>query len=331
MVDQINQHLPIDAWAKSTIIAAVSGGPDSVALLRIIEHLRRHIGPSPSSNPLVVAHINHGLRSSESDQDEAFVAELASNLDLQFVVHRSATIKNRGEEELRKVRYQFLLELAHQTGARIIATGHNADDHLETILFRLFRGTGIAGLAGIPVVTHLDPSVSVIRPLLSTRRNEIEAFLKGLDQPFRIDSSNNTTDYSRNLIRNELIPIIQSRFGQQFPTSLIRLSQQAVEIEAFLDLKARDLATPCVHRSPNQVEIELGPLAIENDVMVRQMFKIIWQEQGWPQQSMSFEKWQQLADLAARRGSQSSVEMPGKIRVEIGNGKMMLSRPDSRE
>lgn len=323
ILSRIAHALPPERWIRSPLIVAVSGGADSMALLRIVSELRRRYEIDPAKSSAIVAHVNYGLRGEASDLDEAFVAELAKELDFKFALHRPSIETNSSEDELRKIRYGFLLDLAYQTGSRLIATAHNADDQIETILFRLFRGTGLAGLSGIPPVANLDDTVSVVRPLLGVRRQEIETLLAALKQTFRVDVSNLSNDYTRNFLRNELIPKIESRFIGQFPTGLIRLSQQANELEAFVNSQARELFDVAVQRFANEVEIDLRALAGQAPPVLRQVFRIIWQEQNWPEQSMSFEKWQQLAELVSRR-VMVATEMPGRIRVEVRKNILIL-------
>ena len=182
---------PPAQWQDVTIVAAVSGGADSVALLRSL------LGLSPGGPArLVVAHINHGLRGSESEGDERFVADLCAKLGVPCAVRRipAAVFRETGgrgiESVARHARYECLQSIAAEWGGRYVATGHTADDQAETILHRILRGTGIRGLEGIPRVRSLSPGIALSRPLLRFRRQEILAFLAALGQPFREDSTN---------------------------------------------------------------------------------------------------------------------------------------------
>ncbi|MRR34856.1 tRNA lysidine(34) synthetase TilS [bacterium] len=192
--------------AGDTVIAAVSGGADSVALLDILaslEYLRLK---------LVVAHLNHGLRGAESDGDAAFVAELARRYDLPF---ESETVdvreigRVRGlslEEAGRAARYEWFDELADKHGARRVALGHHADDQAETFLLRLLRGAGTTGLRGMRPLA----AGRYVRPLLGLSRAEIVAYLELRRISWRNDSSNGNTDFLRNRIRHECLPYLAS-------------------------------------------------------------------------------------------------------------------------
>jgi tRNA(Ile)-lysidine synthase len=164
------QAWPPDCWCDVTTLVAVSGGPDSVALLRAMVAVRR-----PGAGRLIVAHFNHGLRGQQSDDEEHFVRELSARLGLACDVGRAAPAADSGgwtsEESARRTRYAFLRDVAAQRGARYVATGHTADDQAETVLHRILRGTGIGGLSGIRRHRQLLHGVSLVRPLLAVRRS----------------------------------------------------------------------------------------------------------------------------------------------------------------
>jgi len=185
------------------VLVAVSGGPDSVTLLHVLHRLRHDL-----KIVLYVAHLDHRLRGEASSKDAAFVAELASRLNLPCVlggrqvrefVRRS---KTSPEEGGRIVRYAFLEEMASRFDASKIATGHTLDDQAETVLFRLIRGSGTKGLSGIPPVRQ----GLFVRPLLGISRKEIERYLDACGQRFREDLSNRDLRFSRNRIRHQVLP-----------------------------------------------------------------------------------------------------------------------------
>ena len=165
---------------------AVSGGADSVALLLLLEGLREALGIR-----LLVLHFNHELRGEESDEDERFVANLAGTLGIEFIAGRenvAARAKEAGsnlEDAARKCRYAFFEEMAREGRVTRVCVGHTADDQAETVLAKIIRGTGPAGLAGIYPVAG-----NVVRPQIEIRRAELREFLKGQGQSWREDSSN---------------------------------------------------------------------------------------------------------------------------------------------
>lgn len=208
------------------IVVAVSGGPDSLCLLHVLHTLRPTLKLS-----LTLAHLNHQLRGSESQADETFVQELAARWRMPVVVERqdvaalSAQRRQSLEETARQVRYGFLWRVAVEKQAAKIATGHTADDQVETVLMHFLRGSGLAGLRGmrpatpiaglrlypadIPASSDLPPP-DLIRPLLETSRREVEAYCQQHGLAPRQDSSNQNTTFFRNRLRHQLLPLLET-------------------------------------------------------------------------------------------------------------------------
>jgi tRNA(Ile)-lysidine synthase len=182
-------------------IVGVSGGPDSVCLLDILHELGKAL-----EIRLVVAHYDHGLREKEDESETRFVRRLASSMALPFESEKASSLKEGDtssvEERARNARYAFFEKLKDKLGAQKIALGHNLNDQAETVLMRFLRGSGPAGLTGIPPTREH----TIIRPLIEIQREEIESYLKARDLSYVIDSSNLQTDYLRNKIRLELLP-----------------------------------------------------------------------------------------------------------------------------
>ncbi|MBQ9800896.1 MAG: tRNA lysidine(34) synthetase TilS [Thermoguttaceae bacterium] len=240
---------PFDAWRARRVCVAVSGGADSVALLRGLVRL-----PEITNNPdlrrnFFVATVDHRSRGAESDGDVAFVEALAAELGVDFFrrtldpAELEAEARRQGswESAARTLRYRALVDAAKAGSARYLATAHHRDDQLETLLFRLFRGAGFDGLRGVPAVRPLDEALVLIRPLLAVGRAEILAYLAQLNQPYRVDSSNASPRYARNRIRNELAPLLESIFPGRWESALLRLSELAAETETFFDAQTAPL------------------------------------------------------------------------------------------
>ncbi|MEW6730090.1 MAG: tRNA lysidine(34) synthetase TilS [Acidobacteriota bacterium] len=205
--------------ATDRVLVALSGGPDSVALVALLEEIRLRRWPALEIH---LAHLNHQLRNAESERDEAFVRQLAAQWSLPIIVERIAVAKEatqRGENleaTARQLRYRFLQRVAKQISAYCIATGHTMNDQAETVLMRLLRGAGPTGLVGIYPV--LEPGrqselawleTKVVRPLLGLRRDEIEYYLAARQLATCQDSSNLACDFTRNKIRWEILPRLQ--------------------------------------------------------------------------------------------------------------------------
>ena len=191
------------------IVVGVSGGADSVCLLYVLRELCKEI-----PGTLIAVHINHGIRGKEADRDEQFVRELCQSMGIlfrsyAFEVKKLAKEKGLTEEEAgRNVRYEAFLEECKLQKCNKIAVAHNKNDNAETVLFHLFRGTGMKGLSGIEP-TRIFPSefddITVIRPLLCIERKEIEEYLGKIGISYQTDSTNLTEEYSRNKIRNKIL------------------------------------------------------------------------------------------------------------------------------
>jgi tRNA(Ile)-lysidine synthase len=210
---------------------AVSGGADSVALLRLLLELREKLGIIPA-----VVHFNHQLRGKPSDADEKFVANLAAKYALPFLVgsEKVAAIARREKSNLedaaRRARYQFFTQLVEQGKLTRIAVAHTADDQAETVLAHILRGTGLAGLGGIhPASGH------VVRPLLHLRRSTLRAYLRQCQQTWREDASNRDLTKTRARIRKKLLPLLETQFQPATVPHLNALAAFAREDNAYLD------------------------------------------------------------------------------------------------
>ncbi|MGB0130530.1 tRNA lysidine(34) synthetase TilS [Chlorobium sp.] len=213
------------------VLAAVSGGPDSMALLCLLCAVAPVVPCRISA-----AHCNFQLRGEESLGDEGFVREQCAIRGVECFSVRfdtaaaSAAGKKSLEETARELRYEWFSSLLEEHGMTKIATGHHVSDNAETMLFNLFRGTSLLGLKGIRAMHG-----RVIRPLLLLGKGEILDYLNEKSIPFRTDDSNFGIDYDRNFIRNRVIPLVEERFPHKLLPSLQRLSEQAGELQAFLE------------------------------------------------------------------------------------------------
>ncbi len=230
IINTIRHDFPPDSWRETHVLLAVSGGADSVAMLAAMGQLKREVG---GTGELRVGHVHHGLRGQAADDDEQFVRQLCEQFQLPLDVGHSdvpALAKLAGdglEAAARDARYDFLLKTAQKHGARYVATAHTADDQAETILHRILRGSGVAGLAGIPRARRLSESVTLIRPLLAVRRADVLSYLNEQGLDFREDASNRETTLTRNRIRHELLPHLRENYNPAVTDALLRLGALA--------------------------------------------------------------------------------------------------------
>jgi tRNA(Ile)-lysidine synthase len=328
---QLAAAFPPATWQDVTVLVAVSGGADSVALLRGLV-LCKFAPFCLGEGRLIVAHFNHRLRGAESDEDERFIRKLAEELGLAIEIgqtNKGATKRkrHRSEADFRQHRYDFLLETAQRVGARYIATGHTQDDQAETVLHRILRGTGIAGLAGIPKAREIAHGISLVRPLIDISRAKIREFLAALFQPFREDSSNASSDFTRNRIRNELLPFLEKEYAPALRASLLRLSKLAAENQAYLAGELEPLLAQHVHHRDDTTILDCRPLAPLHRHLLRELFLRIWSDHHWPQQDMTLEKWDQLANLVQQQSLSTPPQpLPGGIRAERSGDELRLTR-----
>jgi tRNA(Ile)-lysidine synthase len=254
VLETIHRHCMLRAG--DVVGVAVSGGSDSVALLRLLEDLRARLGIR-----LLVVHFNHGLRGAAADADQEFVARLAARRGLELICGREDVAEQAQrhgwnlEDAARRLRYQFFSEVVNSGRATRIAVAHTADDQAETVLAHLVRGTGPAGLAGIyPVFGH------VVRPLLEVRRQELRDYLTSLAQDWREDDTNQDCARLRARIRHILLPQLEHDFGAAVVPHLNQLAALAREDEAFWAQLLEDLYRASVDRTSTGDSIRIADL-----------------------------------------------------------------------
>ena len=344
--EKILRAFPLDEWSRRRVCLAISGGADSVALVRAFVAIARDNMLQP--NALCVATVNHGLRGAESDGDVAFVQDLGTKLGVQVVVQQIDPSALRRETQrlgslesaARNLRYELLSATAKEFGARFLATAHHADDQLETTLFRLFRGSGFDGLQGMASARPLDPSLTLTRPMLAITRREILEYLARLGQDYRVDSSNLSPEFSRNRIRNELIPLLDQIFPNRWRGALSRLAEQCRETNAFLDervaelerelerearrlekyrqtLRELNVAVPAEQKLDDGVELPIKPLLNAPTVVLKRYFMKLWRKLRWPCGDMGSDEWRRL--VATIKQKKASRTLPGNVATLFPN------------
>ena len=233
---------------NKTIVVGLSGGADSVCLLYVLAALRKKLGLQ-----LCAVHVHHGLRGAEADADEAYVRDICRAWDVPLKAMRidaAALAKQWGigcEEAGRRARYEIFEECLQEMGGcrGAIAVAHHRDDCAETLLFHMFRGTGLDGMAGIRPVRKTERESMIIRPLLETGKTEIESFLQEKGISWRIDSTNTGEDYTRNRIRNRVLPYAEKEICSGAGAHLAKEAQLLAETADFVRSCTRQALERC--------------------------------------------------------------------------------------
>ena len=247
------------------IVVGVSGGPDSMCLLDILIKVCQN---SPSPLAIVVAHVNHMIRD-EANEEEEFVKNFCEKNDIEFYAKRidvkkiANTNKIGTEEAGRNERYAFFEEILKKTNANKIAIAHNKNDKAETIIMNILRGTGINGLKGIEVKRD-----KYIRPLIECERNEIEDYCKKQNLNPRIDKSNFDNVYTRNKIRNIVIPYIKKEFNSNIVDTMDRLSALVAEEEEYIEKQVKKAYTYILlDEKENEIALDLKQFNLQEKVI----------------------------------------------------------------
>lgn len=251
VLDTIKKYKLINSNDK--IVIGVSGGPDSMCLLNIMKNIKNKL-----NFEICVAHINHMIRE-EASEDEKYVQEYCRKNNIDFFVKHFDVIqyakqnKIGTEEAGRNVRYKFFNEILENTESNKIAIAHNANDNAETVLMNLMRGSGISGLKGIEPIR-----ANIIRPLIDCTREQIEEYCSENKLEPRIDKTNKENKYTRNKIRNLLIPYIKENFNPNIVVGLNRLSKIASEESSYFEKITFDTYSYLVEsESKNMIELNL--------------------------------------------------------------------------
>lgn len=317
--------LTVSVWSKHRVLVAVSGGADSVALFRTIIGLRNELAPS-AITPEVV-HVNHGIREGSAEGDAGFVRDLAKTFDAKFHLKRiswagDGASELKSENALRELRYEAILEVAREIGARYVFTGHHQGDQVETILFRIFRGTGLAGLTGIPAVRVVDETVSLVRPFLEVGRETILAALAAWEQDFCHDESNDGDDYSRNFLRNTILPQARNYFGPHVDQSILRLAQHAgdsieleqARVQEFFNSHHVEFNVESGRRQTRFARKDFSGIP---PMLVRAILIEVWRKNDWPLGAMTSVRWHELSALILQEDLCRVLNLPSDLRLEV--------------
>ena len=324
---------PSDRW-----LLAVSGGPDSMAMLYGLLMLREK-GQLELSG-LHIAHLNHQLRGDDSDADAEFVRQQARQLQIEVTVDSidvAGAARENGESievAARRLRYSFLAEAGRVNNCNKIALGHNADDNVETILHRILRGTGIRGLAGMSAVRELPDTkeqseLTIVRPLLTSTRCEIEAFVKQHDIKFRLDRSNLSDEYTRNRIRNELLPLLRKNYNPEIGTALLQLGRIAGDFSKILSSDAiGTLHELTLKREHDCLTLDAMRLAERSRILQAEIVHQGLLVLRVPLRRIGFKQINAILDLINGRNPTKCVQLPFGWNVKCRDGELNFYKTD---
>jgi tRNA(Ile)-lysidine synthase len=312
------------------VLVGVSGGPDSVALLRVL------IALAPKQRlTLAIAHLDHGLRGLAGEKDRAFVASLAQELGLPCHVRREdvrAFGRRHGlsiEEAGRRCRYDFFTALVATEGFDKIAVGHQADDNAELVLMNVIRGSGSQGLAGIPPVR--EPGI--VRPLIEQRRTAIIAYLEAIGSAYVTDQSNFDPAYLRNRIRRQLLPELEQTYNPRIIGALNRLAAIVREEKAW----QKTLLQPLYERirisaSANRIVLSLKALELQPKAVRQELARWTIKQLKGELRRVHFRHIKSILALISSPGSAGRIDLPDRIQVVREGDALVFTQParDSR-
>lgn len=307
------------------MLAAVSGGPDSVLLVHALNKLKKKLG----IQHLAVCNLDHGLRGSESSEDSVFVKKYASNLGLEYI-HKKVEIKKlkaKGisiEEAAREARYKFFSEAAKKACATVIATGHTLDDQAETVLMRIIKGSSLKGIVGISPARS-EGAVRLIRPLIELEKSEIVRYLDENDIQYRIDSSNLEPVYFRNVVRSEIIPFLE-KYNPRLKRVLSNLAEHLREDFEYIAGEKARIGCEIAHAAGSGIEIKLKDIAVQPRAIQKEILRDSLEKAGGEVKKLSFKHWKEIEGLIRRKNKGNSVDLPGSIRAKRTESSIVFSK-----
>jgi len=308
------------------VVVAISGGPDSTALLHALVQLR-----SKLRFRLRAAHLHHGIRGADADADARAAASLARKLDVPFSTHETdvpAQAEAGGislEVAAREARYEWLESVANRFQANRIATGHTANDQAETVLINLLRGTGPRGLAGIPYVRG-----RIIRPLIALTREEVEEYCREHDLTFRVDRSNRDASFLRNRVRSEVLPLL-GRIQPAIVSQLVRLAEIMRAEDNFLSEHAENALRGVAVQRPGEVGILISLFSALPAGLARRVLRAAIARVKGDDLDIEFERVDAVLRLATEGRTGAVVQLPGGLRAERTYGEIVIAPAPAEE
>ena len=359
---ELQLELPTGFWNAPLVLVAVSGGSDSLALLHALLEQRQRLGQDQPAPKMVGFHFDHQWQA-PSAEVARWVTEELQVFGVETIVRRRLETTIAGRDQARSLqaddakagepqasdpegigpqsegvaraqRYAAMAEVADSSGATYALTGHTRDDQAETVLMRIARGTGLAGLAGIPQQRRLSDRCQLWRPLLHLSRQRLRDYLRDRAIEFRDDPTNADPRWTRNRVRQSVLPWLQQNLSPEINESLVRLARLAGEHHEVVQCLAelhRGAILECGH---GQLIIDVRQWSQLLESVVRTLLVYWWGQAGFPQREMDFEQWRRLTALASRPGDgetpnrwPSQWHFPGQIVAQRSGGVLRIVTP----
>jgi len=296
------------------VLVAVSGGPDSVFLVHALNYLKDKLGIA-----LSVCTLDHGLRGYESEKDTRFVEALSTTMGLRCIRKKIdlRESKNKGlstEEAGRAERYAFFRDSAIAVGANVIATGHTIDDQAETVLMRLIKGSSLKGACGIPPAREDARGLKIIRPLIELEKKEIVDYLEENGIDFRVDATNFTRVYFRNVVRHEILPFLE-RFNPRIKKALSNFAGHLREDSAFINEEKAKRAAGAILKTRDRVSLNLKDIVVQPKALMKEIVRDSLEAANADIKKLSYKHWKEIDNFVRNKRNGSSLDLPGGIRL----------------
>ncbi|MBO5489715.1 MAG: tRNA lysidine(34) synthetase TilS [Eubacterium sp.] len=308
------------------IVVGVSGGADSVCLLRLLHSIQNQYDLD-----LHVVHVHHGIRGEEADHDANFVKKLAGELNLPFCLARKNIPEIAKQEKLteeeagRNVRYGVFRDYSKKIGADKIALAHHQNDQAETVLFQLFRGSGARGIAGMSARRG-----KIIRPLLFAARTEIEAYLEAEHQPYCMDATNESMEYSRNVIRNKIMPEAEALVNRQAVRHIAGAAQAQAKWRRYIEKQGILAYHRLVEEENQKLRLDVAGFQEEDPVIQDEVIYQIFQQMIPEAKDVEQVHYEMLRRLCGQ-GAGKSIDLPKNVKAERQYETVVLYKKKSAE
>ena len=340
---ELRLELPGGFWQARLVLVAVSGGSDSLALVRALLGQRSRLAQELSVPEVLAFHFDHQWHDGSAALAR-WVEQTLQECGVATIVRRRSDISEtcsdgsvnsepslQSEGEARELRYKAMTSVAKSLGASFVLTGHTCDDQAETVLMRIARGTGLAGLAGIPQQRPLTDQCTVLRPLLHESRQRLREYLSRIGQAFWDDPTNTDDRWTRNRVRQTVLPWLRQNLAPEIDQALVRLGDLARDHQVMVQHLAEQHRAAVLELGDNHLIIDVKQWEELPESLVRSLLVYWWGQAQFPQRDMDFEHWSQLTTVARRPESEavqrrwpSQVHLPAHIVAKRSGGVLRI-------